>query len=119
MEEQQYFTLEVERARNLIQDYERHRKVVLELIKHYLKEKNLNLLSSLCENFSYNTKIKNELEFYLENMPMSERTNSSGVKLKEVIIDPGTMLQFEALVMAKHFSSLDLRQDMNISTDLH
>ena len=50
---------------------------------------------------------------------MSERTNSSGVKLKEVIIDPGTMLQFEALVMAKHFSSLDLRQDMNISTDLH
>jgi len=117
--EEEYFTLEVGRINDHIKDCIKQRRITFELIKDYLKEEDFFLLGTLCELFSYNTKIKSELEFLLENMPINEKINSSGVKLKEIIIDAGTMFQFEALMMAKHFSNMDLRQNMNISTNLH
>ena len=78
--EEEYFTLEVGRINDHIKDCIKQRRITFELIKDYLKEEDFFLLGTLCELFSYNTKIKSELEFLLENMPINEKINSSGVK---------------------------------------
>mgnify|MGYP003655892499 FL=1 len=82
------------------------------LMKDFFKDQDTNklFLSLLCENYSLNYKLKEQLERWFDNMPI---TNKDGI---EILTVPQTeAMLLEASVFAREEIKTDLRKKFNIS----
>mgnify|MGYP005635112317 CR=1 FL=1 len=82
------------------------------LMKDFFKDQNTNklFLSLLCENYSLNYKLKEQLERWFEEMPI---TNKDGKEILTVSQTEAMLL--EASVFAREEIKDDLRKKFNIS----
>lgn len=82
------------------------------LMKDFFRDQDTNklFLSLLCENYSLNYKLKEQLERWFDNMPI---TNKDGI---EILTVPQTeAMLLEASVFAREEIKTDLRKKFNIS----
>ena len=82
------------------------------LMKDFFKDQDTNklFLSLLCESYSLNYKLKEQLERWFDNMPI---TNKDGI---EILTVPQTeAMLLEASVFAREEIKTDLRKKFNIS----
>ena len=114
-EKQYLFTLNVKYLENLFIDCDDQVIMSRHLLKDFFeKEKeNKHYFSLLCENHSLNFKIKEQIEHFFDNMPISKNDmNEEIITLKQ-----DETILIETSILARESIKLELQKFYNISSE--
>jgi len=112
-EKDMLFSFETKMIEDLYVDCDDQTSISESLLKDFFNKdkKNKYLLSVLCENYSLNYKLKEQLEKWFDSMPIV-RTED-----KEVItVEAPEAMLLEASIFAREEIKADLRKKFNISS---
>jgi hypothetical protein len=107
------FSFDIKRLEDLYVDCDDQTTISESLLKSFFNkdETNKHLLSILCENYSLNCKLKEQLEKWFDSMPIAI------VEGKEVItVEALEAMLLEASIFTREEIKADLRKKFNISS---
>jgi len=106
------FTFDVKGMEDIYIDCEDQVSIASSLLKDFFlkEETDKNFLSILCESYSLNYKMKEQIEHWFDHMPITTKDD------KQIItVSQSEAMLLEATVFAREQIKMDLRKKYNIS----